>query len=64
MAFERVYLDAGESRRVSMDLEVDRFLPILNRKYEWILETGAYTFALLKHGGDTTANVNVTITCI
>lgn len=40
VAFSRVYLDAGESRDVLMDLEVDRYLPIVNRQYVWELETG------------------------
>ncbi|KAF5391780.1 hypothetical protein D9757_001758 [Collybiopsis confluens] len=40
VAFNRVYLDAGESKEVSMDLEVDRYLPIVNRQNVWELETG------------------------
>lgn len=40
VAFSRVYLDAGESSDVLMDLEVDRYLPIVNRQYKWELETG------------------------
>ncbi|KAE9394989.1 hypothetical protein BT96DRAFT_826850 [Gymnopus androsaceus JB14] len=31
VAFSRVYLDAGESRDVLTNLEVDRYLPIVNR---------------------------------
>jgi hypothetical protein len=32
MAFQRVYLGPGENRAVRMELEVDRYLPILNRE--------------------------------
>ena len=63
VAFNRVYLDAGSSTTATMDLEVNRFLPILNRQYEWELEKGDYTFALLEHSGhdaDTTTNVTMT----
>lgn len=52
LAFQRVYLGAGEEAVVSMDLDVDRYLTIINRWDEWELETGDYTFALLEHGGD------------
>jgi hypothetical protein len=65
VAFTRVYLDAGETRVVAMDLDVDRYLPILNRRYQWELEKGQYTFALAGDGGimaDT--SMNVTLTCV
>jgi hypothetical protein len=65
VAFSRVYLDPREDRVVSMELDVDRYLPILNRRYEWELEKGDYTFALAENGGvmaDT--SVNVTMTCV
>ncbi|KAK8209839.1 glycoside hydrolase family 3 protein [Phyllosticta capitalensis] len=52
VAFQRVYVAAGESQSVRMDLEVDRFLPVLNRKYVVELEKGEYVFALLENGGD------------
>lgn len=52
VAFQRVYLDAGEETFISLELEVDRYLPIINRWDEWELEKGEYTFALLDHGGD------------
>ncbi|KAJ7584971.1 glycoside hydrolase family 3 protein [Mycena floridula] len=65
VTFSRVYLESGESRRISMNLEVDRFLPIVNRRYHWELETGDYTFALLDHGGsDADTSVSVTLTCL
>jgi len=65
VAFSRVYLDAGESSDVLMDLEVDRYLPIVNRQYKWELETGDYTFALLEHGGPTASTaMNLTMTCL
>jgi beta-glucosidase-like glycosyl hydrolase len=64
VAFSRVYLDARESKRVTMELEVDRFLQTLDRKYEWLLETGDYTFALLNHSGfDADTSMNITLTC-
>lgn len=65
VAFTRVYLDAGESRTVTMELDVDRYLPILDREWNWVLEKGPYTFALLedsRHDADT--SVNVTLTCM
>ncbi|KAJ5649149.1 beta-glucosidase [Penicillium longicatenatum] len=65
VAFTRLYLSAGQSRKVTMDLEVNRFLPILDRKYEWTVELGDYTFALLEHGGsDADTSTNVTLTCV
>jgi hypothetical protein len=48
-----------------MELEVDRYLPIVDWKYEWLLEKGEYTFALLEHGGwNAETDVNVTFQCI
>ena len=65
MAFQRVYLGAGEMRRVRMELEVDRYLPILNREWEWELEKGAYTFALLENSAfDADKSTNVTLSCV
>ncbi|TVY83679.1 Beta-glucosidase B [Lachnellula suecica] len=65
MAFHRVYLDPGEMKRVGMDLEVDRYLPVLNRQWEWDLERGDYTFALLENSAfDADQNVNVTLSCV
>ncbi|KAK4497026.1 hypothetical protein PRZ48_011475 [Zasmidium cellare] len=65
VAFERVYLDAGEEREVRLQVDVDRYLKILNRKNEWEVEKGEYTFALLEDGGmwaDT--GRNVTLKCM
>lgn len=52
VAFQRVYLNAGEETLVHLDLEVERYLTIINRWDEWELEKGDYTFTLLDHGGD------------
>jgi len=63
VAFTRVYLDAGEQTVASMELDVDRYLKILNRKYEWDVEAGDYTFALQESGSafaDTSNNVTLT----
>ncbi|KAI0016114.1 glycoside hydrolase family 3 protein [Xylariomycetidae sp. FL0641] len=64
VAFARVDVAAGEEATVAMALDVDRYLMVLNRKNEWELETGEYTFALLEHGGDEDARFNVTLRCI
>lgn len=65
VAFERVYLDAEEAKNVEMKLDVDEYLPIVNRRYEWELEKGDYTFALMENGGpDASSAVNVTLTCL
>lgn len=65
VAFQRVYLEPGETRTVSLDVDADRYLTIINRKNEWELEKGLYTFALLEHGGEL-ANVsnNITLSCV
>ncbi len=52
VTFTRVYVEAGQETRATMQLEADRYLTILNRQSEWELEKGEYTFALLEHGGD------------
>lgn len=65
VAFRRVYLTAGGEVVVSMELDVDRYLTIINRRDEWELEKGEYTFALLEHGGDSAdTGLNVTMACI
>ncbi|KAI1767029.1 glycoside hydrolase family 3 protein [Hypoxylon sp. FL1150] len=64
VAFQRVDIPAGEEAVTSMNLDVDRYLTILNRKNEWQLEKGLYTFALLAHGGDTDTAMNVTLNCV
>lgn len=52
VAFQRICLDPDDEVVVHLKLEVDRYLPIINRWDEWELEKGEYTFALLDHGGD------------
>ncbi|KAL7623738.1 hypothetical protein AAE478_005291 [Parahypoxylon ruwenzoriense] len=64
VAFQRIDIPAGEQAVVSMELDVSRYLTMLNRKNEWELEKGQYTFALLDHGGDTDTTRNVTLNCI
>jgi hypothetical protein len=65
VASSRVYLGAGESQEVLMTLEVDRFLQIVNREYEWELQTGYYTFALLEHSGyAVSTDTKVRLTCV
>lgn len=65
MAFQRVYLDPGEERTVIMDLEVDRYMPVLNLDWDWVLEKGEYVFALLEHSGfDADTGINATMICI
>lgn len=60
-----MYLEAGETREVEPELDVDRYLTILNRKYAWVLERGPYTFALPEHGGEMAdISNNVTLTCV
>ncbi|KAI8957937.1 glycoside hydrolase family 3 protein [Daldinia sp. FL1419] len=61
VAFQRVDISAGEEVNISLHLDVDRYLSILNRKNEWELEKGPYTFALLTHGGDIDTTRNVTL---
>lgn len=62
VAFQRVYLGAGEEATVKLDLDVDRYLTIINRWDEWELEKGEYTFAVLEHGGDAAdTGLNVTM---
>jgi hypothetical protein len=65
VAFKRVYLGAGEETVVSIDLDADRYLRIMNRWNKWELEKGAYTFALLEHGGEAAdTGTNITMHCI
>lgn len=66
VAFQRVQLDAGEaSGVVEMTLEVDRYLAVIDRWDEWVVEAGDYTFALLEHGGDGAAMAgNATLTAV
>jgi hypothetical protein len=46
-----------------MDVDVARYLTVLDRSYEWTVEDGEYVFALMENGGETvSAGVNVTLT--
>ncbi|RDW61408.1 glycoside hydrolase family 3 protein [Coleophoma crateriformis] len=65
MAFQRVYLEPGEERTVVMELEVDRYMPVVNLAWQWELEKGEYVFALLEHSGfDADTGINATMVCI
>ncbi|ETS87430.1 hypothetical protein PFICI_01258 [Pestalotiopsis fici W106-1] len=65
VAFDRIYLDAGEEKTVSLVVDADRYLRILNRWDQWELEKGLYTFALLEHGGGTAnTTASVTLQCV
>lgn len=63
VAFTRVYLDAGEQTIAKMELDVDRYLKILNRNYQWEVEAGTYVFAVQESGSafaDTGNNITLT----
>ncbi|KAF9467108.1 family 3 glycoside hydrolase [Collybia nuda] len=63
MAFSRVYLQPGEQKTVSMELDVSRYLMTLNRNWKWEVERGEYTFALLEHSGfDADTSVRLALT--
>lgn len=65
VAFQRQHLEPGEVRTLRLEVDVDRYLKILNRRYEWEVEKGEYTFALMEDGGmwsDT--GRNVTLRCV
>lgn len=69
VAFQRVYVEPGETATARMEVDVERYLRILNRKDEWQIEKGVYTFAMLDHGGwdalwNANAGGNVTMECI
>jgi hypothetical protein len=65
VAFKRVYLLGGETRTISLMVDVDRYLKILNRDEEWELEKGNYTFAILENGGNSPPHGrNVTLRCV
>ncbi|KAJ6097257.1 hypothetical protein N7499_001631 [Penicillium canescens] len=50
VAFTRLEINAGETGTTVLELEVDRYLPVINREYERVLEAGQYTFALMDNG--------------
>jgi hypothetical protein len=48
-----------------MSLDVSRYLVVLDRKYNWVVEPGEYTFALLENGGSSVdTSTNVTLNCV
>ncbi|KAL1983589.1 hypothetical protein VTN96DRAFT_10168 [Rasamsonia emersonii] len=64
VAFTRVYLSPGETATATMDLDVARYLTVLDRAYQWVVEPGAYTFALMENGGSQASTaMNVTMSC-
>ncbi|OAA82592.1 glycoside hydrolase family 3 protein [Akanthomyces lecanii RCEF 1005] len=65
MAFKRVYVAAKQNATVTVQVDVDRYLKILNRQGEWELEKGNYTFSILEHSGiDGTTGQNLTLQCV
>jgi hypothetical protein len=69
VAFQRVTIEPGQTVGVKVELDVERYLKILNRKYEWTVEKGTYVFAMLDNGGwdalwNANAGGNVTMQCI
>lgn len=69
VAFQRVYVGAGETVTARMEVEVERYLRMLDRGYEWVVEKGTYTFAMLDNGGwdalwNANAGGNVTMKCL
>lgn len=69
VAFQRLYVAAGETVTARMEVEVERYLRILDRGYEWVVEKGTYVFAMLDNGGwdalwNADAGGNVTMKCL
>ncbi|PVI01013.1 glycoside hydrolase family 3 protein [Periconia macrospinosa] len=69
VAFQRVYVEPGETVVARMELKVEQYLILLNREYHWTVEKGPYIFAMLDHGGwdalwNANAGGNVTMQCI
>lgn len=65
VAFQRVNLSPGEITTVEMALDVSRYMMILDREHNWIVEPGEYTFALLENGGsETDTSRNITLKCV
>ncbi|KAF5004464.1 hypothetical protein FDECE_9044 [Fusarium decemcellulare] len=50
VAFASLDINAGETAIAKLELDVDRYLPVINREYERVLEAGQYTFALMDDG--------------
>ncbi|KAF2467159.1 glycoside hydrolase family 3 protein [Lindgomyces ingoldianus] len=69
VAFQRLYIGVGETVTARMELEVERYLRILNRRYHWEVEKGMYVFAMLDNGGwdalwNGNSGGNITLQCI
>lgn len=65
MAFKRVYVAAKQNATVTLQVDVDRYLKILNRQGQWELEKGNYTFSILDHSGvDGATGKNLTLQCV
>ncbi|KAL5452327.1 hypothetical protein PMIN07_002777 [Paraphaeosphaeria minitans] len=69
VAFQRVYVGEGETVTARMEVDVERYLRMLDRRYEWVVEKGTYTFAMLDNGGwdalwNADAGGNVTMKCL
>lgn len=69
VAFQRVYVEPGETVVARMELKVEQYLSLLNRDYRWTVEKGRYVFAMLDHGGwdalwNANAGGNVTMQCV
>ncbi|RSM12029.1 hypothetical protein CDV31_006479 [Fusarium ambrosium] len=50
VAFNRLYVEASETITNDLELEVDRYLPLVNREYDRVLEAGDYVFLLSDDG--------------
>jgi Fibronectin type III-like domain/Glycosyl hydrolase family 3 C-terminal domain len=65
VGFSRVYLDAGETKEVVMDFDPSRHLLTLNRSWQWEVEKGLYTFALLEDSSvNADTSVRATLECV
>lgn len=55
---------------MDLDVDVGRYLTILDRRHEWVVERGEYTFVVAEDGGDheeeesTGGKLNVTLVCV
>ncbi|KAL0935013.1 uncharacterized protein CTRU02_209604 [Colletotrichum truncatum] len=50
VAFGRFYVESGKTVDATLELDVDRYLPTINRQYERELERGEYRFVLAEDG--------------
>ncbi|HET9571064.1 MAG TPA: glycoside hydrolase family 3 C-terminal domain-containing protein [Bacteroidales bacterium] len=60
-AFEKVFLKAGESRTVTIEVPVSRFAYYNEAKQAWEVESGKYSLMLGSSSRDLKGEVNVTI---